>query len=348
MKAILACLNQDPLLQSLQSEKHPYLLPVVGKAILDYQLESLYCLGIREVILLVSEQSVSLQRYIGDGVRWGMNVEVIQIEQDLNPGQLLDQVSESLQNQAVLLSIGLSCFVPTVPNQCLTASVISQLAANTWFIPAQQLNVFIKRYRGLPREQAPDPIYPILKQWPLNTLYDYWKCNLEILKDPDAQGFLPSFTQESGCMLGQQVHLPIQTETHKHNFIGDRSYLGPECELEQAIIGADCVIGANSQLSHTLVLDSSWIGEGLCLSHKIICGNRIYDPLTQDVLEFNEPIWLDNLNSKTNMRRNKTQFMIFLSRSLTKISTWMHNQNVTNHMNPGRVQTHSMGQQQLA
>ena len=130
------------------------------------------------MILLVSENSLSLKHFIGDGTRWGMTIEVKTIETGLNPGQILNQFSECIQGQAVVLSLGLSCFVPRLANQCITATHISQLASNTWYIPAQQQITFIKRYRGLPREQKADPIYPILKQWSLNNLYDYWQCNL--------------------------------------------------------------------------------------------------------------------------------------------------------------------------
>lgn len=72
------------------------LAPVAGRPFLDYVLAYLTWQGLREVILCVGHLAEQVQRFAGDGRRWGLQVRYSIEQAPLGTGGALHQVSQAL------------------------------------------------------------------------------------------------------------------------------------------------------------------------------------------------------------------------------------------------------------
>ncbi|MDB6122925.1 MAG: hypothetical protein JWQ71_1918 [Pedosphaera sp.] len=77
MRALLICPAERPEVVNLAQTMPLGLVPLVGKNILEYWLEHLVTKGVGEVTLLVSDRPDQIKAFVGNGGRWGLNVEVV-------------------------------------------------------------------------------------------------------------------------------------------------------------------------------------------------------------------------------------------------------------------------------
>jgi hypothetical protein len=77
MKAVLICPGDRPAVKALAETEPLVLAPVLGKMLVEYWLDHLVDRGVRHVYLLVSDRVEQVRQKLGDGMRWGLKVELI-------------------------------------------------------------------------------------------------------------------------------------------------------------------------------------------------------------------------------------------------------------------------------
>ena len=63
----------DTGLQPLTGDTCSALLPVAGKAVIEYTIEDLARAGIREAVIVASAHATRVEEHLGKGERWGMH-----------------------------------------------------------------------------------------------------------------------------------------------------------------------------------------------------------------------------------------------------------------------------------
>ena len=76
MKTILICPNQANGIPVLADSRPTAGLPFLGESFLCYWLEQLASRGVTEVRLVTSDEVDFVEKVLGNGTRWGINLEI--------------------------------------------------------------------------------------------------------------------------------------------------------------------------------------------------------------------------------------------------------------------------------
>ena len=74
LKAIILCAGEGSRMRPLTLTKPKTMLPVAGKPIMQYNIESLRENGITDILLIVRYKEEMVRNYFGDGSEFGVNI----------------------------------------------------------------------------------------------------------------------------------------------------------------------------------------------------------------------------------------------------------------------------------
>ena len=89
MRAVIMAGGMGTRLQSVAADIPKPMVPVLGKPILEYQIESLVKSGIRDITLIVGHLKEAIRNYFGDGNRFGVRIDYIEENEPLGTGGAL-------------------------------------------------------------------------------------------------------------------------------------------------------------------------------------------------------------------------------------------------------------------
>lgn len=75
MQAIIFANRTGDELAPLDQYYCPALLPIGNKSAIEYTLEDIASSGITKVKLIISSQAQEIEQRLGDGKRWGLDIE---------------------------------------------------------------------------------------------------------------------------------------------------------------------------------------------------------------------------------------------------------------------------------
>jgi hypothetical protein len=84
MKALLICPADRPGVVRLADHSPLALAPLLGKSVLEYWLEALAARGAKHVVVLASDRPDQVRTAVGDGRRWGLQVDLIPQARELS------------------------------------------------------------------------------------------------------------------------------------------------------------------------------------------------------------------------------------------------------------------------
>src|SRR5882757_7060115 len=79
MKTLLICPAIRPAVTQLAEEGPLATITILGECLVNHWLEHLALLGVRVVKLVVADRPDQIRSVVGDGARWGMKVELIEV-----------------------------------------------------------------------------------------------------------------------------------------------------------------------------------------------------------------------------------------------------------------------------
>jgi len=91
MKTLLICPSHRPAVARLADTTPLVLVPILGKCLLEYWLEHLVILGVKEVRIIASDRPARILEFVGDGSRWGLSVELTPEIYELTPAEARDR-----------------------------------------------------------------------------------------------------------------------------------------------------------------------------------------------------------------------------------------------------------------
>ena len=75
MKAVILAAGKGTRMKELTSELPKPMLRIQGKPILEHIVDGLKAAGIREIFIVTGWRADVIERYFGDGNRWGMKIQ---------------------------------------------------------------------------------------------------------------------------------------------------------------------------------------------------------------------------------------------------------------------------------
>jgi glucose-1-phosphate thymidylyltransferase len=106
MKALILAGGKGTRLRPITFSMAKQLVPVANKPVLFYGLEAIANAGIREVGMIVGDAAAEIERAVGDGSRWGVQVTYIPQPEPLGLAHAVLTAEPYLQDEPFLMYLG--------------------------------------------------------------------------------------------------------------------------------------------------------------------------------------------------------------------------------------------------
>ena len=255
---------------SLQKQGEPFgfpacFLPLMGKAFVQHVLEYIERLGIHDLDIYLSQYADDLERFIGDGERWGVRITYHLLKQK---SSVLSRIAKDVKPAEELFLLCNNLHLPFI-----TKEQLSQPASfcDTSASSADTL------WKVCTKEQLESELPPVaVETLSVESAASYLQSLKQILSRK-GEGLIvmgkevregiwagPGTKIPPTCTLVAPVYMGSQVS------IGDQAIIGPVAE-----IGAGCIIDTGSYVIGSSVLSGSFIGRNLDVRGCIVNQNRI-------------------------------------------------------------------------
>lgn len=265
------------------------LLPVVGKPIVVHTLESIARISPEKVFVVVSPHADAVESELGDGRRWGLDLEYVLTRGDETPDTVLDRLRPRLSGDFlvlrgdVLLSPCLAAFLDraaALPGPTVAAT-ISGAPTGVRLVRGDAAGPL-----NLPYE--PESLETWKEDAPTVELADEAHfCRVESLAafhranlDAAAGGFdgliVPGREVKPGVVVGRQSRLTLDSVQAGPVFVGSRCDVKAGAEIRGGVVLADdVVVDRNATLSSAVILPHTYVGEMVDVSDAIVWSNDL-------------------------------------------------------------------------
>src|SRR5436305_218999 len=229
MKGLLICPATPPALRSLSETAPLASVPLLGQGLIAYWLSHFAATGIREVLVLSHDRTDELEKVVGDGRRWGLNVQWVEETRELTRAQALAKYEHELgtpdpQNRIAVMD--------RFPGQ--TKSLFSS---------SQALHAGLVDW--MPKARTADRVgIKELKPGVWAGLNCQLAANLQIA---------------APCWIGKNVCLGAGTVVRPGTIIEDGAFVEGASSLSASWVGAHTFVGKCSEVSRCLAQGSTLI-----------------------------------------------------------------------------------------
>ena len=130
MRGVILAAGCGTRISRHNGQPHKVLLPVAGRAIIDYTLEAFGQAGVTEVALVIGHQGDAVKRWVGDGGRMGLRVDYItNPDYELGNALSLSVARSYLGGDPFLLSMGDHMVSPALLERLVEAPEAGNLLA---------------------------------------------------------------------------------------------------------------------------------------------------------------------------------------------------------------------------
>ena len=281
------------------------LLPVANRPLLDYWLETCTEQKIRMVQLVLGEGAEAIEKYVGSGERWNVDVEYVFARRSEGPVDYLKSIAESWKDG--LLYFGGPFFLRR--RQGFRPGRFSELSScchdggdGPYFLygkngeeTARLLEEGSASNRGLEEIH----VHPYV----IESVGDYFDINMKMVAGEFTRYVTAGFSTADQSAVGFNVRTPPSSFLRAPIIVGDDCRFGAMTTVgPHALIANHVIVDAFSELSECLVLSDTYIGRNLEIKNKIVAGNRVIDPKDGTAIEIDDS-WLIAQN-RPEMRTN--------------------------------------------
>ena len=283
MKAILFANRDGTALAPLTEKTSVAMLPIAAKPLIEYALENLIMTEVREVILVVSYHAEHIEKHVKCGERWGHSVEYVLAQNDESPSHVLKRLGKTLQEDDYLVlradmlhSINFKQFieqakqlhvpevVATTNQQPIGVALLNhQAVANTQLLNWDSITQ--AQFFGAQTVEL-EGQYSLL-----DSLQSYFDTNFAVAQ----------FQYSHLVINGRQITKTLRTgrrskiNPSQNGLIGDYCNIHTKATIDNAVLSNEVIIDRHSTVKDSLVLDKTYIGEGVELSNAIVWGNQV-------------------------------------------------------------------------
>lgn len=287
MHAVILAERPSGDLQPLAEAASVAMLPVGNKPLISITLEELHGVGIRSATIFANSNHAALKKHIGNGSRWGMQVDYIE-------GENLDQFYQSFSNNFpermadcvvvrgdILRPFGLL-------EEALLRREIQDVAD---IYTALGISLVTKKqsdFSAISWEVVQNTcrLHPCM----IENLSAYHDANMFSLN-----GLVPG-VRMAGRPTPDQMVVGYGSVIRSTRAPSKQVVIGNNCLIEAGVeLGANTVVGNNSiidkgtSIINSVVLPGSYIGRGVSVADAIVSGNFIYAVKTGVTMHIEDP-----------------------------------------------------------
>jgi len=253
-------------------------LPIAGKNVLMRNLDELMSAGIKQAIVIATNQANEIQKWIGQGQRWGIDMKVEVFRYCVNAAEVIKLFS-CLADQSGLLVVNANI----LRNNCLITLVEQarqkSLQHSSYTVSENDIGVtYLEHSKFIDREGIIDLDPHVVKVNQLNNYQDYFDANMDILCG-NIKGQKPDAKEKNtqGVFLHHHTHIHRGCNLSSEVMIGEHCHVSDKTTLKNVVLNQDVYIDRFSVLDNVVVLPGTYLKKKSCLSNVIVTPNRIIE-----------------------------------------------------------------------
>jgi NDP-sugar pyrophosphorylase family protein len=325
MQAIIFANRSATELAPLNRQYCAALLPVANKAIIDYTLEDLAQAGITRAKLVIANNAAEIESHVANGAKWNLTIEYFLSK----PEEDIESVLKRMKldpNQSLLVVRGDIVRTPCIRRfvefakqvkQAFVLASMSDLNPGLLMLPEGRLHGHNLNWPlAAPQKDNDKTINQVLHgmAFHLDSIDNFVAANHYIIKHADTFGLkgrrVDSAQKNNQLRIEHQTQHPSFANQKTYGNIGANTYLNNQVKCHGAIvIGQHCYID-NSELSNSIVLPNTYIGNNLSVSNQIVSQDYIIDIAKNTWVKVNDP----SLVSTCHLKVKKLTKVSFITR----------------------------------
>ena len=259
-------------LRELQAAKHPAMVPICNKPILEYMVDFIVLMGGKKIRLVSEEPDASVEEHFGNGERWGVEIDYGSTRANDTIARIVEKNS-NFADQTPLMVIDGLLFLHYDKN---TEYEISVEGPGTGFLYKSNSGSISFRTADGPEQTTLAKIVPDLQVSTLHKKVNLFRIAMTVLREEQSRYVIPGFGAEKGVILGRNVEIGKKVNIHGPVVVGSNVRL-----LGNAVIGPNAVIASNvivddgAEVRDSLVMADTYVGPGLYVSAKMVAGSKV-------------------------------------------------------------------------
>lgn len=293
MKAVFHTSTSYAWAESLNPTPWP-LLPVANRPLLDYWLESCAEQGVGHVQIVLGDGAEEIERFAGDGGRWGLTIQYGFARSHETPLDYLRQVRISWEDGLLFISGPMflrrrQAFRPS-GFQTLDACRFNHEDETNFLFGKTAVEVEALLNGGAGSSRGLEQIH--IQPFFVDSISAYYDLNMKMVGGEFSRYVTAGFAESDGSSIGHNVLTPPSAHLRPPVMIGNDCRFGPMTTIGgKAVVGDHVIIDSHTELSNCIILSDTYIGRNLEINQKIISGNRLISPDDGTVLEIDD-LWL--------------------------------------------------------
>jgi hypothetical protein len=302
MKGLLNCRLPEPRFD-LALPSSIWLAPICEKPLLEYCLELFLYLGISEVMLVDYLDNGEISSHFGTGSAWGLKLSYLQGHAGEVISETLERLAPGIHDDLLIIDGPLFPLFDRAALKPLHMPAregiysLNQrhlnLTDTILLMPRNLLHGLLAENRFEKWVQAsldyhPEIRFPVV---PLHNLTAYLQINLEVMARGE-RFELPALV-EQGIWKGRQVQISETAQLQAPVWLGSETQIGADCQVSHSLLSGQVRLEQGTVLEECLVFGPSYLA-GQKLQRKIILGQRCLHPVTGQIEAIEQPWALQN------------------------------------------------------
>lgn len=279
------------------------LQPVADKTVIEFTLEELADAGLTDVIVVAAPEVVALRYLLGNGERWGLNLNVVTSRGDEAPGQILPRLGIAPNTTLLVLrgdeirSRGVEAFLKIRDLAGGIANYATDIQGRILMITSQD---FVNP-NGLDRSSAVFSAparssrvsLPGMQCCVIESAGSLSQANLGMLGGDFSGQLIPGLQYGEHLRRGRLADVDAM-QVNAPAYVGDHARLHPTAFISgTTVIGARAFVDEGTELHNCVVMPGTYVGANLVLKDVLITSAGIYQTQLDHHTPIEEPLWVD-------------------------------------------------------
>lgn len=267
MVAVIKCDRRITWTAPLFGRLFPYLIPVLGKPLLEYYVDYCILCNVSKIVFVVEKYNRQLFDFISR-----ISACEIQIKVELS-----DSSNAGGEAEIVFDGFAMPCYDKRTKAESVDISEL-RMSVGKMVLP----NFLVVNGGGI--------FLPDFVALRLESVSDYYRASMTLLEKYTDMFSLRGYSAEKGIFFGINDSIMYRAHIDAPVIVGDNSQIGGGSQIgPNVIVGKLSLIDSNSSLSNSIVLDMTYIGKERNICGKIVTRDYIIDPHTLEMTPLEDP-----------------------------------------------------------
>ncbi|MBN2718018.1 MAG: NDP-sugar synthase [Deltaproteobacteria bacterium] len=306
--------------EPLQSILPVSLISIMGKPLLQHQLEVAYSQSINQCTIIASDNLWKIRNFCEDGQRFGVRIKLVTAAPSGDEMESLLRHRHLLGETCLILAGRTLARLPVAElrrqhdESNRRISVIRHRDTNeivgVLTSPPSPVELFqdmtgsIQNVAATLLQTHPDDVNVIEMSFPCivsRSIKDVLKLTATVLETPADYIHNTHFAQQdSGVYLGHHTAIHRSVKLNPPVAIGDFCQILEDAEIgPHATISSGSIISKGAIVKNAVISPDSYVGEGMSVKDAIVSGATLVQPLTGTKVLVSDPLLLDSIHGQS-------------------------------------------------